>query len=190
MTRQKIKICKEYIIKHSDTVFRLKRDNKNLSNEEYAENLISYLGSARKTSSISSTDLDNAISRITGCASAALTKNKEDSQNKGVPQCQLEKSFTDHQLQPESSKPGEHVAIFWVDNSNDIVWYLGIVDNVLDNNKINIIHLKRTDKLGHKWVLPEHPEVQPIHQDQILQCHILRSFVSHRNQQGDYKGNK
>ena len=39
-------------LKQSDPVFRLKRDYKNLTNEEYAANLINYLGSARKTSSL------------------------------------------------------------------------------------------------------------------------------------------
>ena len=53
-------------LKHSDEVFRLKRGHKNLTNEEYVENLINYLGSVRKTSSLSSNDLFDAISKITG----------------------------------------------------------------------------------------------------------------------------
>lgn len=48
-------------LKHSDPVFRLKRDNRNLSNEEYAENLIHFLGSAHKTASISSHSSDMGL---------------------------------------------------------------------------------------------------------------------------------
>ena len=63
-------------LKHSDEVFRLKREHKNLTNEEYAENLINYLGSVRKTSSLSSSDLFDAISKITGRAIADKSTNK------------------------------------------------------------------------------------------------------------------
>ena len=62
-------------LKHSDPVFRLKRDYKNLTNEEYAANLMNYLGSARKTSSLTVNDLSNAISKITGRTVATHNSN-------------------------------------------------------------------------------------------------------------------
>ena len=52
-------------LKHSDSVFRLRRDNKNLSSEEYSENLKTYLGSARKIKTISISDLSDVIAKIT-----------------------------------------------------------------------------------------------------------------------------
>ena len=145
-------------LKHSDPVFRLKRDNRNLSNEEYAENLIQFLGSARKTTSISSSDLTDAISKITG---AALPTTKTQSETS------IETSIDHFPQQVSSFQPGEHVAIFWVENTDDVVWYLGIVDSVLDG-KINILHLKRTDKNGQKWILPDDPEIRSVEKDQIL----------------------
>ena len=62
---------------------------------------------------------------------------------------------------------GEHVAVFWVENISDVVWYLGIVDYI-EENKVRVIHLKRTDKQGLKWILPENPETQTVEMDQIL----------------------
>ena len=55
-------------LKHTDPVFRLKRDNKNLHHSsDYAENLMIYLGTARKSGNIlSMNDLSDAIKKITG----------------------------------------------------------------------------------------------------------------------------
>ena len=153
-------------LKHNDPVFRLKRDNKNLSNMEYAENLVNYLGTARKTSPILSSDLDNAISKITGSTILTAETNTDPS-IVGNPGSQLDTTIEHCPQQPSSFQPGEHVAIYWVENSNDVVWYLGIVESMLDE-KINIMHLQRTDKQGMKWILPENPETRPVDKDQIL----------------------
>ena len=48
------KICKNtsFRLKHLDPLFSLRRDNKNLLNHEYSQNLKSFLGNARKTQTI------------------------------------------------------------------------------------------------------------------------------------------
>ena len=133
---------------------------------EYAENLINYLGTARKTSTISSSDLDNAISKITG--STILTAETIPCPSiVGNPGGQLDTSIEQCPQQPFSFQPGEHVAFFWVENNNDVVWYLCIVECML-NEKFNIIHLQRSDKQGMKWLLPDNPETRPVDHDQIL----------------------
>ena len=54
-------------LKHTDPVFRLKRDNKNLHSSVYAENLMIYLRTVRKSGNIlSMNDLSDAIKKITG----------------------------------------------------------------------------------------------------------------------------
>ena len=80
-------------LKHTDPIFRLKRNGKNLVNEEYVENLTSYLGSARKTSTISVNDLENAICKIT-----------TGSQMKDLPNEEMAPAVTNE----SSIKPGEH----------------------------------------------------------------------------------
>ena len=141
-------------LKHSDQVFRLKRDYKNLTNEEYAENLMNYLGNVRKTSSLLSTDLFDAISKITGVCEI-----------ENVPTEQTEKQHI------PSFKPGEHVAVFWVENV-DVVWYLGIVEKEMNDGRVQVIHLKRTDKAGQKWVIPDNPENLVVEKDQIVLTNI------------------
>ena len=140
-------------LKHNDPVFRLKRDNRNLTNEEYADNLINFFGSASKIDSIKSSDLDNAISKITGDSMAP----KSVARNLNL--------LDD--LNPENLRQGEHVALFWIENTDDVIWYLGIVDSI-ENDNISILHLKRTDKQGLKWILPENPELRIVDMDQIL----------------------
>ena len=96
-------------LKHSYSVFRLKRDNKNLSNKEFVENLKTYLGCVRKTKTISVDELSQVISKING-------KRNTDGE---VPEVQSKESFL---------KPGEHIAVYWVQETNTFVWYLGIVE--------------------------------------------------------------
>ena len=122
-------------LKQADPVFRLKRDNKKLHSSEYAENLIKYIGTARKEVHVSISDLSDAIKKITGNYVDSHEKSS-DEPNDNLP------------------KPGEHVAIFWIERENEVVWYLGIVNEISENNKISIIHLKRTDKNGQHWYVP------------------------------------
>ena len=143
-------------LKHSDPVFRLRRNGKNLSNEEFAKNLVSYLGSARKTTTISPVDLENAISKITGSKfSQMLPENLSNRFN--------ESDFPEETL----VKPGEHIAVFWIEKANNIVWYLGIVDDVKEET-VMLMHLKHTDKNGYNWVILVNPEVLEIEEEQIL----------------------
>ena len=149
-------------LKHSDPVFRLKRDYKNLTNEEYAANLMNYLGSARKTSSLTVNDLSNAISKITG--RTVTTHNSNTQSEHSSPEIL-------HQS-PSSFKPGEHVVVFWIENSNEVVWYLGIVDGETESGKVKVLHLKRTDKVGQKWLLPDDPENLDVDKDQIIMTDV------------------
>ena len=145
---EEIKVCSslqefKYTIKKYP-VFRLRRDNKNLISKEYAENLKSYLGSARKTTTISVSDLSDAICKITG-----VTNTNTDCHDEEMPAAV--------NCGESLLKPGEHVAVYWVEeaNSNNVVWYLGIVDEISNENVAKIIHLKRSDKKEHNWIIPD-----------------------------------
>ena len=122
-------------LKHSDPVFCLRRNGKNLSNEEFAENLVSYLGIARKTT-ISPVDLENAISKITGSKFSQMLPGN------------LSNRFSESDFPEETLvKPGEHIAVFWIEKANNILWYLGIIDDVKEET-VMLMHLKRTDKMA------------------------------------------
>ena len=47
------------------------------------------------------------------------------------------------------------------------MWYLGIVNDIVED-KITVTHLKRTDKNGQKWVIPDDAEVLQVDEDQIV----------------------
>ena len=64
-------------------------------------------------------------------------------------------------------KPDEHVATFWIERSNEVVWYLGIV-NEIENNEVSIIHLKRTDRNGQHWYVPGKAEIWKVDEEQII----------------------
>ena len=144
-------------LKHTDPVFRLRRDNKNLISIEYAENLKCYLGSARKTTTISVSDLSDAICKITG-----VTNTNTDCHDEEMPAAV--------NCGESLLKPGEHVAVYWVEqaNSNNVVWYLGMVDEISNENVAKIIHLKRSDKKGHNWIIPDEPEKLNVDEEQIV----------------------
>ena len=141
-------------LNHSDSVFRLRRDNKNLSSEEYSENLKTYLGSARKIKTISISDLSDVI------VIAKITGKKSTCDNEEV-------SNTESLL-----KPGEHVAVYWVEEANTVVWYLGIVEEVGKDNRAKILLLKRSDKKGLNWIIPDEPEKLNVDNDQFVACDI------------------
>ena len=140
-------------LKHTDSVFRLKRDNKNLHSSEYSENLIKYLGTAPKEAHLSMNDLSDAIKKITG--------NYIDSQ---------EKSSTESN--DNLPKPGEHVAVFWVERENEVVWYLGIVNQISKNKNVSIMHLKRTDKNGQYWYVPGEDQIWWVDEEQIIRQNL------------------
>ena len=103
-------------LKLTDPVFRLKRDNENLYTTEYAENLIKYLGTALKSGNITMNDFSDAIKKTTG----NFVENQEKSL---VEPC-------DYLV-----KPSEHVAIFRIEKTNEVVWYFGIVNEISENNE-------------------------------------------------------
>ena len=49
-----------------------------------------------------------------------------------------------------------------------VVWYLGIIEAEMDDGTLQVIHLKRIDKDGQKWMLPENPERLLVEKSQIL----------------------
>ena len=99
-------------LKPSAAVFRLKQNYKNLENEQYAENLKSYLDSARSSTNLTIHDLKNVLH-------ALKTSDTQDvitmSTNK-----ETEKTI----------QIGSHVAAFWSNDFVEYQWHLAIVDKM------------------------------------------------------------
>ena len=89
-------------MKPTATVFRLKRDYKNLCSEEYAEHLTSYLNNARSYKNISIDDLNNVLIGLSSGVSSSVQHSQPDS------------SSIDTDV---SLSVGNHVTVFWFDQT-------------------------------------------------------------------------
>ena len=116
-------------LKPTAAVFRLMRHHRKRETMEYADNLSSYLDSARSCRTITLADFDNALHALCGKESAKTDTSLVDS------------------AAEEDYKIGENVAVFWMDET--VQWFLGVVDsNVGANGNILISYLTRSDSTG------------------------------------------
>ena len=148
-------------LKPTASVFRLKRNYQNLSTEEYADNLSSYLCSARSCKTITINDLNNIIHSIT-----------EKETHEEPTESSLEES--DASGECADCEPnfihGEHIVAFWFE-SDCVKWHLGIVEG-FDKSQIRVSYMTRSDASGTSWTFPETAEVLVTSQDQILASKI------------------
>ena len=111
-------------LKHTASVFRLKRDYKNLQSNEYIENLCQYLGDATNKTVLTSDDPSLSVLD-------SLITNHE---NQVPPQTSDETNMpTDEQQTTDTVKYSlnEHIATVWVDEKdNELSWFLGVVNSV------------------------------------------------------------
>ena len=96
-------------LKPTAAVFRLVRNHRKLETMEYADNLSSYLDSARSCRTITLADFDNVLHALCGKESAKTDTSLVDS------------------AAEEDYKIGENVAVFWMDET--VQWFLGVVDS-------------------------------------------------------------
>ena len=133
-------------LKPDSSVFCLKRDYKNLTTEEYMDNLSSYLTNARSAKTLSLTDLN----RVLHCL--AHQSNLEQQE-------QAIQNEEDHRV-------GDHVLAYWLEgNSSD--FYLGVVENI-QGDKIMVSYMVRAASSGETWVFPETAELLETKKEQIL----------------------
>ena len=109
-------------LKPTAAVFRLKRNYKNLPSEEYADNLISYLSSARSCRTITIEELNNVMHGI--ARKTNVGDEKEDSDQMEVASSSVSTNFQTTPQTQEIEHPaptdnqnsfviGEHVVAFW-----------------------------------------------------------------------------
>ena len=131
-------------LKPTAAVFRLKRQYKNLTTVEYAENLMAYLNNARCCKTITVEDLNNVMRGIMGRSMEG--ENEEDQQttmDSEVPERisgDTQEETTKRSSVPEAGdtiapeyQMGEHVIAFWLEG-NDAKWHLGVVEGIRNGN--------------------------------------------------------
>ena len=147
-------------LKPSAPVFRLKRDHKNLSTDDYAANLKSYLNAARCCTTITIDDLNNVMCGIIGRSEGNNNDaNSETQTSDEIPHTAAVLNESQYQL-------GEHVIAFWVEG-NETKWYLGTVEKVVDDVS-DVSYMVCTDTRGKSWTYPESAEILTTSPEQIL----------------------
>ena len=149
-------------LKPTNAVFRLKKNYKNLSTNEYADNLSTYLSSARSCKTLTIQDLSNVIHGIAAKASADLEHCDGISEEQ---QTNIDSSCVSEQ-ETCQLQPGEHIIAFWI-KGNDIKWYLRIVDRV-KIDKVVVSYMTRADSAGRSWVFPEKADINDTSFDQMI----------------------
>ena len=137
--------------KESDSVFRLKKQGKNLETDDYANNLKAYLEKTRQLKNITLTDLSGILSIL---KQSGEEKDETVSESTGAAS-----QFT----------AGEHVAAFWREDDGGFKWYLGVVREEAKDQEIVVSYYKRGNKAGTSWNFPEEAEVRKTLIDQILE---------------------
>ena len=138
-------------------VFRLQRNHKDLTTDEYAENLKSYLDTARCCKNITMNDLNNILFGIVSSVTPSSTSASSSEYTHFV--------------------AGDHIAAFRFEHGKH-KWFVGIIDTVVSDSIIKVSYLKLVD--GNKiWTFPEEADIQETGVNQIcknIEINYLRSI--------------
>lgn len=152
-------------LKQTAAVFRLKQNYKNLETEQYAENLKSYLDSARSSTNLTIRDLKNVLHALTNESSSFETHSQDEMT-----------SISTNRDTPDNIEIGEHVIAFWADDFGKYQWFLAIVDKIVTSELLLLSYLKRMDISGKDWVFPEESEVRETTLEQILETKVIVTY--------------
>ena len=146
------------------SVFRLKSSSrKNLSTEEYSDNLAQYLDDQQNISSLTMNDLNIVLGKLKDKTVSASIQPSASSSTCSTTTSPLAITNEDT-LQ---IAVGEHVAVFWVGENNSAEWYLGVVESI-EQDSYTVLHLVRKDITGCQWVFPYEPDVHVVENEQVL----------------------
>ena len=184
-------------LKHTASVFRLKRDYKNLPSTEYVENLCQYLGDARSKTMLTAEDLSLVLTNLINITNNEIPETSQLANQTSLPINQT------NQLANQTSQPAnqtnqlanqtsqttnqteldhinaeqmsdynldKHIAVVWMDEKENVLtWYLGVVNSVSPDS-INVTYYHRRDKQGTSWTFPEDDDSDPV---QTPRSHVI-----------------
>ena len=133
-----------FSIANPEKLFKLKRDGKNLSSEDYGACLITYFEGTTNISKLTLPDLQNALTSI---KATMFGPNSDD------------KSSDDFFL-------GEHVIAVWY--TNKYIWELGVVHSCNSLNKPYISYLVPANDQKTSWTFPEEALLYPTEKKQVI----------------------
>ena len=157
-------------LKPTAAVFLLKRNHKNLTTEEYAENLIAYLSNGRCCKSITVEDLN--VMRGIMSWSIDVPNESQSNNNTKDPQVSVQ---LEGEKNPIQYQIGEHLIAFWVEG-NETKWHLGVIESIENENTL-VSYMIRTDTNGKYWTYPESAEVLLNSCDQVLASKVKVQYL-------------
>ena len=139
----------------SFSVFCLKRNHHNLTSQEYAANLISFLNTARCCSSVTNDNFRNTLNGIVGrIIGNNLTKNTET----------IHSSI--HRNQNQKYSTGEHVIAYFTED-DVLLWRLGIIEIVeTDNLMVSFMTAINTER--NIWEFDQEETLLGVSYEQIF----------------------
>ena len=141
-------------LKHTASVFRLKKQYKNLTSEEYVENLCQYLGGARSKKVLTENDLSELLKDL-------LENPEESLVSKRIPSSSPQEFNKLEKLPSSEYNCDELVAAVWIDEKeNDLNWFLRVV-NSISTETIGVTYYNRKNKDSTSWTVPE-DDIDPV----------------------------
>ena len=177
-------------MKRASPIFKLKKNFKNLDNEDYAHNMKIYFGCLNSVKSISLAD----FSYILTCLNAANDTSTSEHHSTENQITEETPEFGRHNLQI-----GEHIAGVWSDDTDasgqTLTWHIGVVEQV-NNDGATVAYLVQTKNSSKSnWMFPESATTHFTPYEQIIsaklsvryscatiiRCQITSSVVSKIN---------
>lgn len=151
-------------MKRSSTVFRLKKNYKNLESVDYAHNLKAYFGCVTSIKQITLADFGYIL---TGLNAASVPGINTETDNEVA-----------DSVQPQ---PGEHIAGVWADEKDPtgqtLTWHIGVVESVSNDGAMVSYLIQSNNKSKANWMFPETSSTFYTPKDQIIMASLKVEYT-------------
>ena len=143
-------------MKHTATVFRLKRDYQDLPSKAYVEN--QYLGEVRSKTVLTADDLSELLVKLNQDQNPCVEKTRLNEEEQGDDNADDDNQDNEGNQKHKDYASDDHVAAVWMDEKeNALSWYLGVIDSISPDN-IDVIYYYHREKKGMCWNFPENDD--------------------------------
>lgn len=142
-------------LKHTASVFKLEKNHKNLTSNQYVENLCQYLSDARSKTVLTADDLSFALTSLIGQNQSESTLPNAQQSDINLISRYSESTNAESAESTAPISPDEHIVAVWLDeNKGSLDWFLGVVDSS-NSEMVHVTYYHRKDKNGYLWNLPD-----------------------------------
>ena len=159
-------------MKRSSAIFKLKKNYKNLDNDDYAHNLRLYFGCLSSVKTISLEDFSYILTGLNAANDTANINVLTSESNSAQADVEQTVSNDVSGFGPHNLHQGVHVAGVWSDDTDatgqTLTWHIGVVESV-DDNGATVAYLVQTkNNSKNNWMFPESASTHYTPFDQII----------------------